>query len=218
MTVHSFSSISYFESCPRKYHQVKITKAFKEKPYQATELGLILHSAFERTIMTGARLPDGLIQYQPEIDALVKLPGIKQCEMKLAVAPNCSTCDYWDKGAALRGAADFIHIDGDKALVVDFKTGKVNPKPDQLHVLALMLMQKYPHIKTVRGVLMFVEHKVLHTETYSSDALMPMWAYWVQKMKRINDCERTGIWPANQSGLCKAHCPVLSCEHNGANS
>jgi hypothetical protein len=215
MTTHSFSSIDFFSSCAHKYNEVKIVKRFKEKPFVASELGKALHSAFERAITMGVSLPENLIRYTPEIEMLKALPGAKHCEMKLALTHQGTATEFWAKDAWIRGAADFIHIDGTHAMIADYKTGKVNPKPDQLHLMACMVFQRFPWVKTVRGVLMFVEHSVIHTEDYDAVNFPQMFGFWANKMNRIEKAIDTQQFPKNPSGLCKNHCAVANCEHNG---
>lgn len=211
--IHSFSSLEYFATCSHKYNQVKIIKAFKDKPFKASEDGVALHAAFERAIVMGAMLPDGLIKHTATVDMLKGLPGQKFCEIKMALTRQGTSCDFWDKAAWLRGAADFINIQGEHAIIADYKDGKVSPKPDQLHAMATMVFQRFPYVKTCRGVLMFVNHNVLHTENYSAENYAQMWGYWAQKMTKLERAIETQTFTKSPSGLCRGYCPVSDCEH-----
>jgi hypothetical protein len=213
--VHSFSSLKYFQGCPRKYAEVKIFKHFTEPPFVATELGKILHAAFERAITMGVALPDNLIKYTLEVEMLKALSGAKHCELDLALTHTGEPTGYWDKNAWMRGSADFVNIDGDHAIIADWKTGKVRVDADQLHAMAMMVFKRFPNVQKIRGVLVFVEFETIHTENYVRENFDQMWQVWAGRMNRVEKAIATNNFPPSPSGLCKNHCCVKSCEHNG---
>lgn len=211
--VHSYSSLDYFNGCSHKYNQVKLLKTFKDKPFKASEDGVALHLAIERAISMGAMMPDGLIKHVPTVEMLKALPGSKLCEQKMALTRQATPCDFWDKEAWIRGAADFVNLQGEHAIIADFKDGKVSPKPDQLHLMATMVFARWPQVKTIKGVLMFMNHDVIHTESYGAQHFAQMWGYWSQKMTKTERTIEQGAFTKSPSGLCAGYCPVADCEH-----
>lgn len=218
MTTHSYSSISYFENCPRRYQEVKIRKTFADAPFDKASLGTQIHLAFEEHIRDGKPLPERFFSYEDTMATIRATPGEKLCEQKVAVNAACDPVDYWDRSAVLRGSCDLVVMDGDSATVADYKSGAAkNPQPDQIELMAMFIFRMFPQIKRINGVLIFVEPRVLHTEYYVATDVDRIWQKWRGKMTKVDTAIRTGTFPEKPSGLCKLYCPVTSCNHNGAN-
>jgi hypothetical protein len=80
-------------------------------------------------------------RFQPLLDVLMRMPGTRFPEHKMALTIDKQPCGFDDADYWVRGIADLLIIDGDHAFVIDYKTGKPKmPDPDQLKLMALMVL------------------------------------------------------------------------------
>ena len=110
-------------------------------------------------------------------------------------------------------------MNGTKARVLDYKAGK-NAKyadKDQLELMALAVFKHFPDVEEVDAALLFVVAKAFIKGNYKRTDAPALWARWLQRYSRIPAAVANGVWNPKTSGLCKAHCVVLSCLHNGRN-
>ena len=71
----SYSSITLFEQCPKKYYHLRIAKDVKEPESDAIIYGKDLHLAAEEFMRDGKPIPDKYKYIQPMLDKLKALPG-----------------------------------------------------------------------------------------------------------------------------------------------
>jgi CRISPR/Cas system-associated exonuclease Cas4 (RecB family) len=208
----SFSAVSEFESCPRKFYQVKILKAYPHEDTDATIYGKEVHLACEEYIRDGKPL-GGHARFQPILDKLNAFPGDKHCELEMAIDKNGQYVDFNSDLRMYRGIADLVIVDGDTARVIDYKTGKANyPKPKQLELMALMVFAKFPAVMKVSGALLFLLHDVIVKRDYDRKDFISILNYWSGKRDTILLCAESDTWNPNPSGLCP-YCPHKSCEY-----
>ena len=219
MTVKwSHSALKDYEGCPRRYHEVKVLKNYPFTDTQATLYGKEFHEAAEHYIKDGKPLPPQFSFAQDTLDALNRMPGRKLCEHEMGVRADLSPCGFNDKDVWCRGIADLLIIDDDNltARVVDYKTGN-NKYPDreQLKLMALMVFAHFPHIRRVSGALLFVLKDDMAKASYMVGEAEEYWWDYRERVARIEQAHESGVWNPKSSGLCRAHCPVLTCEYNG---
>lgn len=213
-TIHSFSGLKQFETCPFQYQQVKLLKTVKEEPFDAKNEGARMHKAFENYITKGVPLPAEFAKFQEVMDVVDAYQGQKRAEYKMGLTAAGEPCGFFDAGVIIRGAADLIGVYEDVALAVDWKNGKAtNPDDDQLHLMATMVFKHYRQVTKVVGILDFVTHKTIHSEIYHRERWPQMWAYWVNKMANEDRAKRSGEFDKRPSGLCRGWCPVKHCEN-----
>ena len=213
---HSYSSVKDFESCPRRYHEVRILKKFKSQDTAATLYGTAVHKAFEDYIRDGTPLPEQFKMFELFVAPLRQIKGDVLCEQKMAIRADFTPCDFFDKDVWFRGVPDFLAISKTKARVADYKTGKSArfADPDQLELMAAMVMAHYPQVQVVSGILLFVvAAKVVKAEYKRSD-LPTIWSKWAGRASMIESAVEHGAWGAKPSPLCR-FCPVSNeaCEH-----
>lgn len=85
--------------------------------------------------------------------------------------------------------------------------------PDQLELMAAMVMVHYPHIEEVRGVLVFLVAKDVVHKVYTRAQLPEILSKWAGKAARIEAAVESGVWNPRKGSLCR-FCPVshLDCE------
>ena len=219
ITPWSFSKIKSFEQCPKKFYHLKVAKDYKEPETEAMLYGTAVHEAAEEYIRDGKPLPPEYDYIKAPLDSLNMKQGNKLCEYEMGLTADLEPCGFWDDDCWYRGIADLVILDEENktAWVVDYKTSKNTRYADkgQLELMALCVFKHFPDIETVRGGLLFVVCNELIRETYGKDQAGEMWEKWLADYNRMEQAWKKDVWNAHQSGLCKRHCIVTECVHNG---
>jgi hypothetical protein len=215
----SYSSIKLFDQCPKKYYHLRVAKDVVEPDTDATLYGKEFHSAAEHYIRDGTPIPPQFKFIKDTLDNLARYPGEKLCEYEMALNENLEPCAFDAPDRWWRGIADLLIIDGEEARCIDYKTGKSAKyaDPSQLEILSLAVFKHFPQVKKVKAGLLFVISKNFIKESYLADNQSRMWAKWLKEYTRMNYAYKNNVWNPRPSGLCRKHCAVLDCAHNGQN-
>lgn len=225
----SYSAISLFKTCPRKYQAERVTK---EVPYVESEsmrYGTELHKASEEFIGEGKPLDPRFSFMLPILEGLSKKEGTFHCEMKMGLKKSddkYEACDFFDKDVWFRGVADLVIINGDKAYIVDYKTGKSSRYADtlQLDLMAACVFTKYPEVTKIYASLLFV---VVSTQpdvskddwfissSYNREDALKVFSELYPVLERRTKAYETGVFNPTRNGLCRSWCSVHSCPHFG---
>lgn len=213
----SYSKIKSFENCPKQFYHTNVLKEFPFQDTTATIYGKEFHTACELFIRDGKALPPQFSFMEETMQRLAAMPGDKHCELKMGLTADLEPCDFFAKDVWFRGIADLIVIDGETARYVDYKTGKSSKYADtgQLQLMALAVFKHFPQVKKVKGALLFTIANDMVKQDYSVTDEGVLWKPWVQKYAALQKATETGVWNPRPSGLCKKHCPVTECPHNG---
>jgi len=217
----SFSKAKAFDTCPKQFYHVNVLKEYPFEETEATRYGTEFHKACEDYIGTDTPLPKKFGFIEPTLNALNNKRGVKVCEKKLGLTEDLEPCGFFDKRVWFRGIADLIIVDvlAGAAWVVDYKTGRSSKYADkgQLELMALSVFKHYPEVTKIKAGLLFVVAKSLIKETYEIDSESILWKKWLTKYANMKIAFDKDVWNPRPSGLCKRHCPVLECPHNGSN-
>jgi len=218
----SFSKIKDFEQCPKQYYHKHI---LKEVPFVQTEAilyGNEFHTMAENFIGSGVAIPKKFSFAEKALVSLQNRKGTKHVEVKLGITEDLEACGFYDDDVWFRGIADLLIINEDTgtATVVDYKTGKSSKYADkgQLELMALAAFAKYPSVKKVRAALLFIVCNDLIKDVYEEYDKTKLWKKWLGKYNRMATAAEQDVWNAKPSGLCRRHCSVIECVHNGANA
>jgi RecB family exonuclease len=219
--VLSYSAIKDYKTCAYRFYETRILKNYRQAPTDATVYGERLHKAAEDYVKDGTELPGEFRFLKPTVDALLRKPGDKYPELKMAVNIKREPCAWDAQDAWIRGIADLVIVNEEKELahVIDYKSG--NDKyadTEQLRLMALMVFAHFPAVQRVKGALLFVvKDRIYKTKHARGDVLKGAgWLRIAEDAARISASLVHNQWPPTQSGLCKKHCPVSSCVYNGA--
>jgi hypothetical protein len=215
----SFSKIKAFEQCPKQFYHMKIAKDYIEEETEAVLYGTLFHEAAENFVKDDTPIPEKFKYAEAALTSLKNKPGKKLCEYKLGLTEDLEPCGFFDENVWFRGIADLIILDGDTASVVDYKTGKSAKYADkgQLELMALATFKHFPEIKKVKAGLLFVIAKALVRDSYEDTVAPILWKKWLSDYARMEKALETNTWNPRPSGLCRAHCAVIDCPHNGRN-
>ena len=212
--VWSYSSLGTFENCPKRYHAEKIAKSHISEGSDATRYGTLVHEASEEFLKEGKPLPPEFSYMQAVLDTLKQMPGELHSELDISLRYDYTPTDAKASDAWYRGFADIVIIDGERALVADFKTGKSRyAKLEQLEIYALAVFRRFPQVKRVRGLLLFVREDQQFKADYKVEDAPDLWLKWISRVDKIRQAREFNNWPAKRSGLCR-FCPVTSCSEH----
>ena len=215
----SYSSIKMYDQCPKKYYHIKVLKDVVEPSTDAITYGKNFHLAAERYVRDNVPLPSQFDFVKSALDNLKQLEGEKFCEYEMGLTSNLEPCKFKDENVWWRGIADLLILNGDEARCIDYKTGTSAKyaDTDQLELMALAVFKHFPQIKKVKAGLLFVVSKNFVKDSYSIENQDKMWMKWFNEFNRMKFSYENNIWNPRPSGLCKKHCYVLECPHNGRN-
>ena len=118
----SYSTLSLYQQCPKKYYHLKVAKDVKEAPSDAIAFGNKIHKIAQEYVENDKPIPAEYVDaMQGPLDKLKAMSGIKLCENKLGLTADLKPCGFFDKNVWWRGIADIIILQDDMALTVDYK-------------------------------------------------------------------------------------------------
>jgi hypothetical protein len=214
MPAWSYSSIKTFDQCAKKYFHLKVVKDVKDEPGEAADYGTAVHEAAELFIKHGTPIPEKFAFMRPIVEPLAKKKGTKATEIKLGVTSDMKPCGFFDKGVWYRGIADLLIVNGDKAWLIDYKTGKNAKYADmkQLDLLAGAIFIHFPEVQTINSALLYVVSQDMPRKIHHRQHLPTYMGVFDTQLDQLEAAMEHGVWNANPSGLC-GWCPVETCEH-----
>lgn len=208
----TYSSLDKFNTCPKQYYHLRVVRDVVDPPSPQKAWGETVHTALELYVKEGKPLPVGMEQWQSFVDKLLRLPGEVFTEHEFAIDRNFQPCS-WDD-AWSRGIADLFILGGDRAVVVDYKTGKRKPS-EQLCLYALYVFATHPEVEFVHTCFAWLKDRKVDKQTYHRSEMSDLWQEFLPTLSRLESSHDKDYWPPRPSGLCRKWCPVVSCEHNG---
>lgn len=215
MPAWSYSSLTAFETCPRRYYLTRVTKQVVEPQTEATTHGNAAHKAFEISVEKKVPLPQGYEAWQPIVEKIQRVSAKRETELKIALNKDLKPVSWFDKSAWCRGIIDLNVENGTKALALDYKTGKRKAESTQLMLFAGLLMHAKPHIERVRTAYLWLKDRKIDSSVFNRHSLSEIWGEFVPRVQRMEAAYEKEKWQPQPSGLCKAWCPCTGCEFNG---
>jgi PD-(D/E)XK nuclease superfamily len=211
----SYSALSGFETCARQFYEVRIRKAWPDEKGEAALWGDTVHKAIEARMKDGKPLPAWGTSIEPLIRKLEAARGVTlQVEHKAAINANLQPTDFFAKDVWCRTIAD-VNAMGPRAMgTFDWKTGKYRDTTDQLKLSAAVNFASFPHIERITIQYVWLKDNRTTTQTFARDQVPAIWSEFMPRVQRMRLAYERNEWPAKPSGLCRKHCPVLSCEFN----
>lgn len=212
----SASTLDTFLTCPRQYEAKHVTKTAVDDR-DATHLvwGNHVHKAFEMRVGQGAPLPDALAEHESLMAVLASQPGDVSVEKEIAFNRHMRPTGFFAPDVVYRGKVDYLAVNGPDALIVDYKTGKPGPKWRQLELNACWLFNAMPNVQRATLTFYWTRTRSMSKRVMTRDEWPTAWAKIAPDVIQFANAHIEDIWPARRSGLCRAHCPALTCEFNG---
>ena len=211
----SYSRLTSYETCPKKFWHTSVQKDFKEPESDAMRYGKYVHKALENRVGGGKRLPNDLAHLEPYANKFYKAPGLKLVEQQLAINTSFEPTQWYADDVWCRCIIDLAIVSPPRALIVDWKTGKQSDDFTQQMVAAAMFFLFNSEVETIDLMYYWIkDRKPAVRELRRADAKL-VWANVVKRVRRYTAAHIDVNFPPKPSGLCKKHCHVTLCPFHG---
>ena len=213
----SYSTLTAFETCPRKFKLTKIDRVFVEPQNEASLHGNEVHKAIERHMKNEVLLPIKYKEYLPLVEKCKAAPGKKLVEFKFALTDSFRPTDFFAKDAWCRGVIDFAVLNPEHALVLDWKTGKPKEDHDQLKLFAAVTFSCHPYLLKIDTGYVWLANNKLDSKSFVREDVAEIWQEFMPRVTRLTKAAENDNFPPKPSGLCTKWCPVTTkhCEFSG---
>ena len=221
MPAWSYSALTAFEDCPKRYFETKVTKRHKETYSPQLSHGLNFHHAAEDTLKNHVPMPEALKHYAPIVGVIQNAadkPGATlDVERRMALDAKLTPVPYFDRSVWVRAVTDFAVTSpsGRSVLAGDWKTGKERPASAQLMLTAAVLFATEPVVDKVTTSFIWLQTGNVSKETFHRPDVPTIWNSFNPRVLRMRQAFEADAFPPRPSGLCRNHCPVVSCPMNG---
>lgn len=195
----SYSHLSAFENCPRKYHHYYVLKdvPFEESPEMTA--GKDKHKELETRVDAGELI-------DPQYNA--------HTEVKLGIDDAGRAVGFFGAGVWGRGVVDVLIAPQNSSIAVifDWKTGKVREDSDELGIHAVLVHAVYPLLTKIYGQYVWLrENRMGRLHDLSSTKTK--FEQLQDRAAAIEHQLKMGYMPPKQTPLCQ-WCKVKTCEFN----
>ena len=211
----SYSKLTAFETCPRRYHETQVLKNWGEERSEQLTWGDEVHEAMARALR-GTPLPSSMSVYQPWLDKVLRTPGELLVECKWAITRDFKPTPWFSNKVWLRSIADAVKLDDNVALVVDWKTGKSrNSDEVQLILTSLMMFIQFPKLLRVRSDFVWLQEDSQTTQVIDRHEAADRWAEIMPRVERLRQATDDENFPPMPNPFCRKYCAVKTCEYWG---
>lgn len=213
----SFSNLDKFTNCPKAFYEIKVAKSIVETQGEAAKWGDYVHKEFENYLSSRGlyTLPTNLEEYRQYLDTILAQVGEQDgfhVELPMAIDTALTPCDFFAPGVFARGYADVLRIRGDRAYILDHKTGKRKRDSKQMKMMALLCFATFAQVQRTRVGFAWLKDKATDAAEYTRVQIADLWNEFLPEITQFRNAFRDDIWQPRQSGLCHGWCPVKSCE------
>lgn len=212
VTAFSYSRLNSFETCPRKFHAVSISKEAKEPESLAMSYGKDVHKYLELRVSKGMALPTHLGHLEGVAALLALAPGTKLTEHQMAVNASLEPTGWFAKDVYCRAIADLVIDNGEKAALFDYKTGKKSNDFLQLRLTASLYFQHAPRVEVIKCAFVWTKDKSVSTTEISREEIGEVWSELSPRIDRYQTAFQEQNFPPRPSWQCRG-CPVKSCQY-----
>lgn len=218
----SHSALNNYETCPSKYAAASF---YYTTPYVESEpakWGNRVHKSAEQRIKCIPHDdPEAFKPVEPYVTAMLRSGHRPEAELEVVLTRDFTPTTWWSKTAWLRVKIDVVIPKGvigakdrgrEKAVALyDWKTGKVNDKPDQLMLNIAALSAVRPWYEDFTAKYIWTAHELVTGIAPVCKADVPgIWADFLPRVARMEDAWEHERFPARPSGLCP-WCQVDNC-------
>lgn len=213
----SYSSLSAFEQCGRRFKLTRLTKQVVEGQSEAMLHGNLVHKALEQHLNGEKQLPEQYAPYLPLVERIRQQPGKRLVEYKFGVTEGFRPTTFFAKDVWFRGVIDVGVVGNKTAALLDWKNGKPKTDGDQLKLFAAAGFAAFPYLERIKTGYVWLAHNRMDTTDFHKDDLPAIWQEFTPRVIRLVKAREADKFPPNPSGLCKNWCPVPKsmCEFSG---
>jgi PD-(D/E)XK nuclease superfamily len=209
----SYSRLTSYETCARRYWHLMVKKDLKEEPSQAMIEGNDTHKAFELRIRDGKQLPIHLRVHEPALAIIASTKGDKIVEQQIALNPAWEPVEWFDRDAWLRVKSDLTQYNGKYGVVWDWKTGRPHDDFTQLNLNAAVLLHLAPEIEVVNPAYYWTKSRhVAAGDRITRDKLPDIWGPILARVAEYQRAHEAEAFPPKENYFCRG-CPVKDCQY-----
>lgn len=198
----SYSRLSCYEECPRKYQYSYVEKVPSSRPDSpAAGRGTDIHDKGEKYLKGDLKIYPPEFQKVSAHTMLLKRMGMKP-EVKLAVSEDWSPRGWDDADVYMRAIIDILGMEETILHIQDWKTGQVyDSHPKQMETYVAIAASHFPEATEYRTRLIYIDQgmvtppKVTPTERLKGIRLM--------LSGRIKNAEEDTIFPVRPGMGCR---------------
>jgi CRISPR/Cas system-associated exonuclease Cas4 (RecB family) len=196
---YSYSSIKTYEQCPQKFKFGRIDK-LPEPSGEAAERGKALHSAIEANIKGETNvLPIEIEHIRSSINELKTMNAVP--EKQFAIDIDWKPVTFFSKKARFRGVIDIYAKNNDKAIVLDWKSGKVRDYSDQVRTYAAVSFAIDEELQAIKPIIAFIDQK--KEVEYPSIPREVYPSLRAEIERRMSKIDNDTVYAPNPGILCK---------------
>lgn len=209
--IYSYTLLNTYRNiCPHQMKRRYIDKAFPYVETPQMAWGNKVHLAMEHRVGGGKPLPADMRQWEKFAAPFYAVKA--KAEMKLGITKERKPTDFFAKDVWLRGKADVVIVNGNAALLFDYKTtSKPREDPFELETQALLLNAKYPNLASITACYIWLAEQRIgqkHDVSHTSDTF----TYIQRIVADLEEDMRNGEFEKRRGGLCP-WCVCNDCEH-----
>lgn len=214
LAAFSYSRLSSYETCPKKFHDVSVSKKVKDPPNEFSAYGDMVHKAFAK-YMGGGALPLTLRQYEKYLKPIKAAPGEKVIEQKIALNSNYEQVEWFAKDAWCRVISDLTLLNEAKGIVWDWKTGKPTDDFTQLRLTGAVTFLLAEELEELTLAFLWLKTKQVAPMKMTRADCAGVWSEILPRVQRYQTAHEELDFPARPGYHCR-YCPVRSCPYNEA--
>lgn len=204
----SYSALTAFETCPRRFELTRVSKKVFEQQTEATIWGNKVHKALELFAKGTQPLPPDMEKYGRYVKKIMSYEGKRVVEERVALDKNLRPTKWMAKDVWVRGIIDIGVVGSERAYLLDWKTGKRKPDSDQLMLFAALAFAMYPWIDSVVTGFIWLKEDKFDKQLFTRDQLPEIWSEFLPRLSRVARAYDEDKWTPKPSGLCRNWCPV----------
>lgn len=211
----TFSRIKNFQSCPKKYYHVEVSKEYPFEDNAKTIEGKEIHAALARRIKQGFVLPVKFAHLENYAVGVLTGQGKVYVEQKYALTDALEPTGYYADDVWVRAIADVVKVKDDMAMAIDWKNGKETEDSPQLGIIAQAVFSTFPQVQFIRSKYVWFQSETETVLDFRREDMPMFWVAMRRDVQDLKDATDNFDFPPVQNGLCKNYCPVKSCPFNG---
>ena len=199
----SYSAMSEYLTCPNKYAAKRFYCDVVEPPTVHTEWGTRVHLALEERVRDGKPLPEGMTQWEKWAVAIEKAAGQKHCERQISMNRYLEPTEWFGEDAWCRGVVDVLINNGNRATLIDYKTGKLKRDDTQLAMFCGLVALLYPKIETFNYKYIWLKEDTATGGALSRDEALEKLNETLEIATQMERAWETESFPYHPCGLCR---------------
>jgi hypothetical protein len=210
----SFSRIKSFEDCPKAFWHISVNKDVPFQETQATREGKQTHETIADYMRGNIKqMPLHLRHHEKFLAQIKAAPGEKVIEQQIALDAQYQMTDWFAKNAYLRVISDLTILNGNSAVVFDWKTGKRSDDFTQLKLTAATTFLLAPEIESIRVAFYWMKDKAAPSDVITREQAPDVWNEILPRVQRYQEAHDANSFPARPGRNCK-WCPVKTCPYS----